>query len=418
LTYEVFTSLKNQFESKPVEACVSVLTSHIQTLGLFDAISMQWNNVVVEFFGISSGVTNIDLSIYSDECIYGDLLKGRSRLFLSNIVIIATPFFYWILMVLIWFVKHLVVKGGLIRRKTNRFKQNQSDELQTKNTTGSEEPPISPEKRAMGTEVTPKRIMEFKNTLLKPQLPFQYKFLSIFGLIINLMFPLLVKSAITNLQCIQLDSREPDKTYLKISPEITCWEGQHLAVVLWIGLPLLIFFGFIYPIFLATILYASAKSLTKPNYVYAFSFAFINYKRERYFWHSFMYFRSVSLLVITSASVDLGLTSRSSFLLSMCVLFYLLNTAARPFIEDEINKLQQISSLCILITVAAAILSVSGGTVGAFVSWFAFSINIGFIFWWLKCYMRLKKKMRALSMNEDKNNLASKNGLQKCRNLR
>jgi hypothetical protein len=227
------------------------------------------------------------------------------------------------------------------------------------------------------------------------------------------MFPLLVKSAITNLQCIQLDSREPDKTYLKISPEITCWEGQHLAVVLWIGTPLLIFFGFIYPIFLASILYASAKSLAKPNYVYAFSFAFINYKRKRYFWHSFMYFRNVSLLVITNASVNLGLTSRSSFLLFLCVLFYLMKTVTRPYIEDEINKLQQISSLCILITVAAAILSVSGGTVGALVSWFAFSINISFIFRWGKCDMLLRKRSGALRATEDQNRKRKSTWLQK-----
>jgi hypothetical protein len=97
----------------------------------------------------------------------------------------------------------------------------------------------------------------------------------------------------------------------------------------------------------------------------------------------------------------------------MCVLFYLINTAARPYIEDEINKLQQISSLCILITVAAAILSVSGGTAGALISWFAFSINIGFLFWWARCYMLLKKKMRALKVPEDETKKIRTTWLQK-----
>ncbi len=73
-----------------------------------------------------------------------------------------------------------------------------------------------------------------------------YKALSVFLILVNSFYPLIISTSLKNLQCIQLDSNS-HKTYLMSNPDVECWGALHTFIVHRISIPALFFFGVVFP---------------------------------------------------------------------------------------------------------------------------------------------------------------------------
>ena len=75
-------------------------------------------------------------------------------------------------------------------------------------------------------------------------------FLIICGFI---FYSLILKSSFNLFDCFELD-HDDEKTYLRISPDITCWESEHLTFMYIFGIPCLLIWGLSFPFVLTLVL--------------------------------------------------------------------------------------------------------------------------------------------------------------------
>ena len=103
-----------------------------------------------------------------------------------------------------------------------------------------------------------KKLMHLKEKLPKNFQQLKQKFYIFMFLSTFIFYALILRASLNLFNCRTLDI-DLSTTYLKYSPNTECWVGDHLKFVLAFGIPGVTFWGFLFPLFLAYILYKNHK---------------------------------------------------------------------------------------------------------------------------------------------------------------
>ncbi len=96
--------------------------------------------------------------------------------------------------------------------------------------------------------------------------------------------PNIVSSCLEVFRCQNLYTKENPLYYMAKEPDIKCWEGAHLAVVLCVALPFLILWGVVLPLILFKKIHKNKKNLEDADVYVRYSFIYEGYKGTSYFW--------------------------------------------------------------------------------------------------------------------------------------
>jgi hypothetical protein len=163
-----------------------------------------------------------------------------------------------------------------------------------------------------------------------------------------MVHPSIVTQTFAMLNCKTLGAGSDDN-FLVEDMSQRCWTSKHVQWVLFVAVPMLIFYVFGMPLFVLYRLYKNRTELTKTNFaainrnvVQRYHFLFKGYEPEFYYWEIVIMIRKVLLVCITVFfSYDIQVQSLLATLLvvtSLCV-----HTLACPYITDEMDGLEMLS---------------------------------------------------------------------------
>ena len=116
-----------------------------------------------------------------------------------------------------------------------------------------------------------------------------------------------LKENITNFSCENLYKEDSPIYYMAKDHDVECWSTGHLLWSLLFALPLLLLWGVILPAILFHKLRKQKHNLTKEAIKKKYSFFYVGYKREYYYWEFMVFFRKIALLLMV---IICGLHSR------------------------------------------------------------------------------------------------------------
>ena len=98
---------------------------------------------------------------------------------------------------------------------------------------------------------------------------------------------------------------EPGEKYLMASPDIRCWEGEHLVLVGWASLAMLIYFPLQLGIYTYVLFWlVPAKGLRNRSVFANFGFIYCRFEDDLWWWELVEYIRKIGLVVLLEFAVE------------------------------------------------------------------------------------------------------------------
>ena len=145
--------------------------------------------------------------------------------------------------------------------------------------------------------------------------------------IFNLLYLALTAKTLGLYNCKRLDS---DTYYLVSHPDVTCFEGEHLAALILSVIPLVVYvIGA--PVGLACVFYIGARQdlLNHPTYSAIFGFLYKRYELEYFWWHFVIILHKGFIVLATVFMLGDFMQAAVAAIVTMIVVMG--NSFARPF---------------------------------------------------------------------------------------
>eukprot|EP01016_Furgasonia_blochmanni_P008983 TRINITY_DN13719_c0_g1_i1.p1 TRINITY_DN13719_c0_g1~~TRINITY_DN13719_c0_g1_i1.p1 ORF type:complete len:519 (-),score=109.57 TRINITY_DN13719_c0_g1_i1:59-1567(-) len=229
---------------------------------------------------------------------------------------------------------------------------------------------------------------------LKELTKFSKIILCVFLIVFFTSYSYLTKQTISMVVCVKLENGATD-TFLRLDPSKPCWKGAHQRYIYYAFLPAMIFCVIGIPFSLFILMWKIRRlqslaaedggdSLTnnspEPNgpdsitrlragstaavviegRVYQLNFQqrtimrFAgDYKDQYYFWESVIYLRKFLMVLVEELSVMVSTNLHSALMLTLQIIFFLINSKLQPFRFEILNRLENLSFFAVISTIAA-----------------------------------------------------------------
>lgn len=179
--------------------------------------------------------------------------------------------------------------------------------------------------------------------------------------------------------CMELD---PGQYWFQKDLQLKCWEGMHLKFALGLGLPSIIFWIIIVPIFSLYVVYQKRKQLQEPEVVSRYRMIFHGFKEQYFYWEYVNLIRKI-FLILTNVFLNL-FVSNFKALLALLILTVLMRIQYRlkPYKNPIFNLLEQREQLASVVTFFGALFFINTD-ISLQVQMTAFILIMLFNFWFI-----------------------------------
>ena len=188
----------------------------------------------------------------------------------------------------------------------------------------------------------------------------KYKFSLILFIAIFLFYPLITRCSLKFFNCFYLT--DLNAAFLYASPNIQCWQGQHLLFFGLFGVIGLIFWGIGFPIYLliylkhkmrAQSIYElsnkSNKKLKEPL-TSGYGFFVKTYHIHYYFWESVIFIQKFGLIFVQNIPNILNQEIQDFLYLCILLIYFLFLQTCCPFSLKKMNSLESFSIITVILT--------------------------------------------------------------------
>ena len=200
------------------------------------------------------------------------------------------------------------------------------------------------------------------------------------------MQPTVIQTCLQFFHCQNLYRDDRPLYFLTTNYDLECWTGDHLLWSLVIVVPGIIFWLFLLPGFLLSLLHKNKLKLQDPSITEKYSFIYAGYRAETYYWEFIIMVRKVAII-----SINVFVTPElQAYIASLVVLFsYYIQDRNLPYLNTKLNKLEILSiANSIAMTMGGIYFSISAsyGFMNVLVLIAVFISTLGFFAIWLRYY--------------------------------
>ena len=183
-----------------------------------------------------------------------------------------------------------------------------------------------------------------------------------------LLYPFVLSYSLSPIACESLEIGKPDNfeelksgdsypSYLIENRDIDCNSETHLKRSFPASLIGLFVWGISAPAGIFLVLYFNRKNLHQHKFKYRYGFLFNGYLRQRYYWEFVIISKKFTLVILTIIMQSGYSPVLQSILLVASLIIYLIfHVYFRPYITEELNHIEFVSSLTAIITILAGII--------------------------------------------------------------
>lgn len=195
----------------------------------------------------------------------------------------------------------------------------------------------------------------------------QYKMITILVPFL-LLYPFVLSYSLSPIACESLEIGKPDNfeelksgdsypSYLIENRDINCSSETHKKKSFPASLIGLFIWGILAPTAIFLIVYFNRKNLHQHKFKYRYGFLFNGYLRQRYYWE-FVIISKKFVLVVLTVIMQSGYSPvlQSILLIASLIIFLIFHVYFKPYITEELNHIEFISSLTAIITILAGII--------------------------------------------------------------
>eukprot|EP01016_Furgasonia_blochmanni_P027692 TRINITY_DN2915_c0_g1_i4.p1 TRINITY_DN2915_c0_g1~~TRINITY_DN2915_c0_g1_i4.p1 ORF type:complete len:788 (+),score=114.56 TRINITY_DN2915_c0_g1_i4:64-2427(+) len=321
---------------------MKILTSYFQIISLVSSFSFKWPTQFTSLFEVNARFSVGSQEYLSVDCFYALIFEKSplKPLYLKMITILVLPIIILIVCPLIWYLYYQIRK------------QDQD--------------------------------------LFKPRI------VTSLVVIIFMLQPFMIQSALTFFDCKNLGSTTEPRYFVDGHYDIECWASSHTYWALFAAAPCLIFWGIALPLFLFNILRANKHNLKDRSIAFNYSYIYMGYREQKYFWEFIIMARK---FIIISILVFVSRTSlRLQALLGLLVFqaAYLLQDRHNPFGDKKLNDLERSSLICSGIVIYGGlyflITDIPGETDKTIVMFCCILAHAFFLYHWARAWLTVFKK--------------------------
>lgn len=213
-----------------------------------------------------------------------------------------------------------------------------------------------------------------------------------------LIYPYVLSYSLSPIACESLEINKPENfeelkkghtypIYLIENRNIDCSTNDHRIKSYPVTLIGVILWGILIPFIIFILVYINRKNLHQHKFKYRYGFLITGYLRKRFYWE-FVILSKKFVLVILTIIMQSGYSPsfQSILLVASLIIYLILHVYFRPYVTEELNHLEFISSLTSIITILAGIVynesSNSNTTVSAISAIIIFVVNLYFLYIW------------------------------------
>lgn len=163
--------------------------------------------------------------------------------------------------------------------------------------------------------------------------------------------------------CTDVDDEGDDFTiatskYWVEDPDLKCYEGIHLGLVIGVGIPLLLLISFGMPLGLLAIFTWHRKSLVNGRFFQSYGFLYSSYRVEYQYWEVLIMLRKALMAAVAVFAFSLGPDLQASLASGILVISFGIHLLKMPFVLEgpNLNRLESVSLFCSYIVFFTALI--------------------------------------------------------------
>ena len=295
---------------------LKIIVDHFAFVSFISRFNIDWGTVLTQYFEISDKfVTTAPEEIFNFNCFLALIFDDVEFIEWINMILISLSPIIFIFLVLSTLYAKIWV---MVFYKTRKEKD--------------------------GTKESP----GFMNNLL-----------SVFLVVFYNFYPRLILSAFFLFKCITIN--DSTDSFLEQNPDIMCWDRKHISLILFLGLPNIVIWGFGIPILLSlmALKFKLLMDLTSKfkHWNDILNYLTIDYKASKYYWETFLFLQKLVVVAVSIFTSRLDAVSQGGIMILVFLVFFLIYEASSPSQYEIVNKYRVFSYMTTICTAAFAILS-------------------------------------------------------------
>ena len=164
-------------------------------------------------------------------------------------------------------------------------------------------------------------------------------------ILLYLIYPTLCKSSFRIFTCVEIGH---GKWYLSQDLEVECYQGSHLNMVLFVGVPTLLLYVIGLPFMAFVIMYKKHSVRNSHHVKYRYGILYSGFRKKRLYWECIIAVRKVSISAVTVLVSEFGVDMQIHVALLVLMISLTLHLVSNPFMPQwRILELYEATSLII-----------------------------------------------------------------------
>lgn len=152
---------------------------------------------------------------------------------------------------------------------------------------------------------------------------------------IFIVYPQITSISFSLLNCVPY---EDGFSYLKNDMSVKCWHGNHIKMVLALGIPFILLWSIVFPLFILWRLYKGKKYLNTPYYLITYGLFYVGLSDQAFFWELVVVNLRKIIFIVCGSTIS---SSNDQYKVSPAVLTSLgLDRHRSPFLPGSVLPLQ------------------------------------------------------------------------------
>ncbi|CDW84170.1 UNKNOWN [Stylonychia lemnae] len=343
----IFFNIKKTHESE-VNVVLRIATNYLQIMTTTGAYNLEWPYYLSELFGVYNSLGDAIDSLISIECFFNgskSFQGEESVYYLKALIVSLFPIFiiFFLSTVLVLYSKYKNIDQAIIREQL------------------------------------------FITAVV----------------IIYTLHPTINKFILALFNCIELEKGE---YWLEQDLQVRCWTQNHFLWALSIGIPALLIWVIVLPIFLLHYIHSKRKELKAPLYSYKFKMIKQGLRNRYYYWEFVNILRKTILVVANVFMQSYRNIFKSLFNILILSFFLQLHLRLKPYKNPLINALEYREYLCSLVIFFGSLFFVNqeiSSETQLLVFIIIVAYNLNFIILWIYTLMEISqiKKLRFVKIH-------------------
>ena len=269
-----------------------ILVNYLQMIALIEEVPIAWPPVLKSILSFSAQLSFTKGLAISTDCFLqlGRKITDIREVFISTSLTVLTPLVFILLSVLFWIIY---------------FKLRSREVVNNKN---------------------------FSNQAIA----------TIVIICFNLQ-PNIIKSCFELFQCKNLYRTDTPIQFLTSDYDLQCWTSEHMLWINSLSIPALVVWGLGLPVFVFYILRRNITNLESIDFRKKYSFLYVGYKQERWYWELFIVIRKLLLICIIVFAGFRSVNLQMYLSVILVTLSYIAQKQHQPFSSESLNNLENVS---------------------------------------------------------------------------